>query len=178
MEICAKIHSTKYIHKYVYKKHDCAKVQVVSEKYGIIYHDEVSSFLNIRHASSSEATYRIFAYPMHQKSHSVMRLTVHLPNEQYIYFHNDNAAEVLPRTELKNSKLIAWFRLNSGPATKNPHIYPETPFYYSFDNKKLMWKKSVILIKIVRRMYNVSPNESEKYHLLLLLLHVVGSMNF
>lgn len=81
VELCASVHSVKYIHKYIYKGHDCANVQIVKEKDGFISHDEVTAFLNTRYVSSCEAAYRIFSYPMHEQSHSVFRLPVHLPQE-------------------------------------------------------------------------------------------------
>ena len=85
VEICASVHSIKYIHKYVYKGHDCANVQITAEG-GLLHHDEVSAFLNTRYVSSCEAAYRIFSYPMHKQFHAVIRLPVHLPQEQQVYF--------------------------------------------------------------------------------------------
>lgn len=177
VEICASVHSIKYIHKYVYKGHDCANVQVTAEG-SSLHHDEVTAFLNTRYVSPCEAAYRIFSYPMHEQSHTVIRLPVHLPEEQQVYFRNDNAAEALLRSELRNTQLIAWFNLNKDSKIKSPHIYPETPLYYVWDKSKCVWKKRSKFLKIIGRMYNVSPSESERYHLRLLLLHVVGATCF
>jgi hypothetical protein len=48
--------------------------------------DEVRSFLDARYFSAPEAIWRIFEFKMHDMSHAVIRLAVHLPNEQSVYF--------------------------------------------------------------------------------------------
>jgi len=48
---------------------------------------------------------------MHEQSHTVVRLAVHLPDQQQVYFTNDNAAEVLMHAELKSTTLIGWLNL-------------------------------------------------------------------
>ncbi len=35
---------------------------------------------------AAEACHRIFAFPLHGQIHSVMRLAVHLPNQQNVYY--------------------------------------------------------------------------------------------
>lgn len=81
VELCASVHSIKYIHKYVYKGHDCAYVQITAAEKGTLHHDEVSTFLNTRYVSPSEAAYRIFCFPMHEQSQTVIRFPVQLPHE-------------------------------------------------------------------------------------------------
>jgi len=41
-----------------------------------------------------------------------VRLRIHLPDEQQVYFTNDNAAEALMHSELKSIILIGWLNLN------------------------------------------------------------------
>lgn len=144
----------------------------------MLHHDEVTAFINTRYVSPCEGAYRIFSYPMHEQSHTIIRLPVHLPEEQQVYFHDDKAAEALLRSELKSTQLIAWFNLNKDPETKSPFIYPETPLHYTWDKTKCIWIKRSRFRKVIGRMYNVSPSESERYHLRLLLLHVVGATSY
>lgn len=47
-----------------------------------------------------------FAYSMHEQSHTVVRLAVHLPDVQQVYFSNDSAVEGLMHAELKSTALI------------------------------------------------------------------------
>ena len=49
VEICASVQSVKYIHKYIYKGHDCANVQVTSNNDLTLNHDEVTTYINTRY---------------------------------------------------------------------------------------------------------------------------------
>lgn len=60
-----------------------------------IYHDKINIFLNAPYVGPSEAAWRLFAYPMHDQSHTVVRLSVHLPDSQNVYFKNDAPEEAL-----------------------------------------------------------------------------------
>lgn len=88
VEICSSVRSIKYIHKYVYKGHDCCNIEVAVEN-DTLNHDEISVFLNARYVGPSEAAWRLFAYGMNDQSHTVVRLRVHLPDSQNVYFKND-----------------------------------------------------------------------------------------
>lgn len=116
VEICASVHSVKYLHKYIYKGHDCANLQVTVDQTSV-NHDEVTTYLNTRYVGSCEAAYRIFSYNMHEQSHTIVRLAVHLPDQQQVYFTNDNAAEALMHAELKSTTLIGWLNLNNHKQT-------------------------------------------------------------
>jgi len=175
VEICSSVRSIKYVHKYVYKGHDCCNMEMAAEN-DTLDHDEINVFLNARYVGPSEAAWRLFAYPMHDQSHSVVRLPVHLPDSQNVYFKNDAPEEALIQAELRTTQLVAWFKLNSNPTTRSPYIYPETPVHYVWS--KNAWHKRKIYTKTIGRMYNVSPSDSERYHLRLLLLHVVGATSF
>lgn len=175
VEICSSVRSIKYIHKYVYKGHDCCNLEVAAHG-DKLDHDEINQFLNARYVGPTEAVWRILAYPMHDQSHTVDRLPVHLPDLQNVYFRTDAPEDALIRAELNHTKLTAWFKLNSNPVTKSPYIYPETPVHYTWKNNQ--WNKRKNSCKIIGRMYSVSPSDSERYHLRLLLLHVIGATSF
>ncbi|KAL4101110.1 hypothetical protein QTP88_021130 [Uroleucon formosanum] len=175
VEICASVHSVKYLQKYIYKGHDCANLQVTVDQTSV-NHDEVTTYLNTRYVGSCEAAYRIFSYNMHEQSHTIVRLAVHLPDQQQVYFTNDNAAEALMHAELKSTTLIGWLNLNNHKQTKSPYSYPETPMHYVWNGKQ--WKKRVKYQPVIGRMYHVSPSDSERYYLRLLLLHVIGAKSF
>ena len=99
LEACMSIKSVKYLFKYVYKGHDCINLEV-SEKYN---HDEVKSYLDARWVTAPEATWRVSEYEMHVKSHTIIRLPVHLPGQQNVNFRSgtkDEAAERGTETHL------------------------------------------------------------------------------
>ena len=84
LEACMSLKCVKYLYKYVYKGHDCANV-VIDE---ILNHDEIKTYLDARYVSAPEAVWRIFEYRMHEQSHAIKRLPVHLEHCQYVFFQN------------------------------------------------------------------------------------------
>ena len=75
--------SVKYILKYIHKGNDCAHVEI---KGNTLRHDEILQYLNARYVGPHQAIFRIMQYKMHDKSHIIIRLAVHLPLQQNIYF--------------------------------------------------------------------------------------------
>ncbi|GBM80024.1 hypothetical protein AVEN_202537-1 [Araneus ventricosus] len=55
VEICSSIKSIKYILKYVYKGHDCAKIVFENNEQGSIAWDEIKTFLDAKYVSAAEA---------------------------------------------------------------------------------------------------------------------------
>ncbi|CAF1173465.1 unnamed protein product [Rotaria magnacalcarata] len=118
VEVCATVKSIKYLFKYVYKGHDCANIKLeLPVKDGATFAktlewDEIKAHLDARYASVPEAVWRLFEFPLHDKSHSIIRLAIHLPNMQPVYFAEGNELEALNRATEKDTTLIAWFKLN------------------------------------------------------------------
>ena len=81
-EACMTIKLVKYLYKYIYKGHDCAKVLINKQ----VNHGEINTFLNCRYVSAPEALWGIFEYPISEMSRNIIRLQVHLPDNQIIYF--------------------------------------------------------------------------------------------
>ncbi|XP_071575067.1 uncharacterized protein [Temnothorax nylanderi] len=75
VELCNSVKSIKYICKYVNKGSDQAVFALESEK------NEVKMYENGRYISSSEAVWRILAFPIHERYPSVFHLNVHLEND-------------------------------------------------------------------------------------------------
>ncbi|GBN33134.1 hypothetical protein AVEN_166455-1 [Araneus ventricosus] len=78
VEVCSSIKSVKYLYKYVYKRHDAASIRFENEN--ILVHDEILSFLDGRYVSAPEAMWRLNEFNLSEKSHTVVRLSVHLPD--------------------------------------------------------------------------------------------------
>jgi hypothetical protein len=84
IEACTTIKSVKYLFKYVYKGHDCANIKVTAKNE--LTHDEIETFLDARYVSAPEAFWRLSEYRLHDKSHTIIRLPLHLPRQQPVYF--------------------------------------------------------------------------------------------
>ncbi len=78
VEVCSTIRAIKYIHKYIYKGSDHATVELEQ--------DEIKSYISGRYIGASEAVWRLFEFPVHGETPSVMHLPVHLPGRQMVSF--------------------------------------------------------------------------------------------
>jgi len=55
--------------------------------------DEIKNFVDGRYVSASEAYWRIAQFKLQQKSHVVVTLPVHLPDQQSVMFMEDEEGE-------------------------------------------------------------------------------------
>ena len=72
VKICASVKAVKYIHKYIYKGHDCATLEVVG---GV---DEIKEYVDAQYIGPIEACWHIFEFGMHLELPTVYRLPMHL----------------------------------------------------------------------------------------------------
>ena len=171
VEICSSISSVKYLYKYVYKGHDRAAV-ALGEDNEI---NEISNYIDARYVSSCEAAWRIFEFDLHGQSHSVNRLPVHLEDQQTVTFRDDaNMDEVLESRAF--TKLTQFFHTCLLDPFARNLTYLEFPHHYVWKEKE--WCRRKRKVKLITRMYTVSPGESERFHLRLLLHSVKGPTSF
>ena len=76
---------------------------------------------------------------MHQQSHTVIRLAVHLPEQQRVYYKEGEEAAAAERASTKNTHLTAWFELNSNDESAHHFLYPEIPKHYVFNDRENKW---------------------------------------
>ncbi|XP_075188624.1 uncharacterized protein LOC142288848 [Anomaloglossus baeobatrachus] len=173
VEICGSIKSVKYLFKYIYKGHDKANVEIQQKT---LNHDESSTFVDSRYVSAPEAAWRIFAFPMHSQSHAIIRLAIHLPHQQQLYFFEDAQVEDVSKTLTTTSTLLEWFLLNQRDKNARQYLYREIPEHYVW---KKTWNPRLRGVStIIGRMYTVSLKDQERYCLRLLLLHVRGATSY
>nr|XP_047146315.1 uncharacterized protein LOC124819141 [Hydra vulgaris] len=126
VEACMSVKAVKYLYKYIYKGHDCANV-LINEQ---VNHDEINTFLDCRYVSAPEALWRIFEYPISHMSHSIIRLKVHLPENQIVYFREGEEQVALDRAAQRDTHLTAWFKLNSENEGANRYSYVDIPYHF------------------------------------------------
>ena len=112
---------------------------------------------------------------MHDHSHAIIRLPVHLPQKQPVYFREGQEEQALEKAQSNGTMLTAFFIYNASNPTDL--CYPEYPLHFTF-NKNKKWQPRKNATRIVSRMYSVSPKDIERYCLRLLLLHVSGPTCF
>lgn len=177
VEVCTSLKAIKYIYKYIYKGYDCANVTLRADGQQQLNYDEITNYVNCRYVSSPEAIWRLRENKMHDRSHTVMRIPVHLPNQQRITFEEGNEEEAIIAAQTGTTKLESWFRLNATDPTAHQFLYTEIPIHFVYIRNN--WQRRQRGgDKIVPRMYTVSPRDEERFYLRTLLLHVRGSESF
>ncbi|XP_015189382.1 PREDICTED: uncharacterized protein LOC107073306 [Polistes dominula] len=170
VEVCTSIKSVKYIFKYIYKGYDCAEIQITDN-------NEIDQYINSRYVSAPEAMWRLMEYKMHDRSHKINRLPVHLPREQMVVFKEGREEEAVRNSDLQQIQLLAWFKLNEEDPAARDYFYSEIPLHYTY--VKGVWKKRRnAYSKIITRLYAVPPSYKERFFLRLLLLNVKGATSF
>ncbi|KYM93650.1 ATP-dependent DNA helicase PIF1, partial [Cyphomyrmex costatus] len=112
---------------------------------------------------------------------TIVRLPVHLPNEQNIIFENKTIEETMITALNQVTMLIDYFNLNSRDEEARQYLYIEIPRYYLFKKEKIngkdiaRWVKRKSYYNCIGRMYSVSPTQIELFHLRLLLLTIKGA---
>lgn len=92
VELCTSVQVIKYIYTYVYKGHNRA-VAGLAQSDGS--KDEITSFVEACYLGSCEAAWSIFALPITERFPSVLRLALHGPNGQIVYYSEGEAAQQL-----------------------------------------------------------------------------------
>ena len=79
-----------YLHKHLTKGVDTIRVDVDAN---INELDDIQRYLNCRYVTSVEATWRLFEFKMHDRSHAVMLLPVYLSGFREIVFNQQDYVE-------------------------------------------------------------------------------------
>jgi hypothetical protein len=171
VEVCTTVKAVKYIHKYIYKGHDKATLQINEN-------DEVTRYLTCRYVGPSQASWSIFEFPTHEEYPTIMRLALHLPNQQNVVFDADTSVQGLEeRAEHARTTLMAFFNYNREHEDGRHLLYHEFPSHYVFLKKDGIWKPRQRDFAI-GRIYNCNPSIGERYYLRLLLVSVPGPTSF
>ncbi|CAF1287411.1 unnamed protein product [Rotaria sordida] len=147
VEICATVKSIKYLFKYIFKEHDCTNIKLqrpvqegAAAAQGTLEWDEIKEHLDARYVSAPVAAWRLFEFPLHDKSHAIIRLAIHLLNQQPIYFTEGNERQALERAAMKDTTLTAWFKLNSKNPDARQYLYHDIPQHSVFEHNGT-WKQ-------------------------------------
>ena len=177
------------------KGHDSAAV-IISEKQNdplqvtadsssvIIDHDEIKMYVESRYISPIEACWRILSLPLYNKSHTIIRLPVHLPNQQTVMIHSSPEDTTLENVINQTTMLLDYFALNARDKNAQQYAYVQIPKYYTFKTKEenntkiRCWEKRKGSFNCIGRIYSVSPSSVELFHLRLLLLNIKGATSF
>jgi hypothetical protein len=98
------IRSIKYMYKYIYKGGDKAEIKLQTDN-NAIDHDEVERYINGRCVGASEGCWHILRKEVQKKSHTIVRMPVHLEGQQSVIFSED-ASEEEVQEEIEKKKML------------------------------------------------------------------------
>ena len=100
-----------------------------------ITNDEIQRYVMGRYISASEAFWRMYDFPIHDRYPPVMKLPCHLEDEQAVLFDEDKASDAA-NAGPPTTKLTDWFRLNNEDINASMILYPDIPKYYIWNGRK------------------------------------------
>src|SRR6266849_3565609 len=175
VESIASVKAVKYIFKYVYKGHDCTTMQFGTAQ------DEIKLYLDARYVGSCEANWCLYFFEVQDHEPSVLRLVVHLPQQQAVVIcpSRDTLQQALQWHENRDTTLTGWFKAN---ALHQDGVINNT-LYQDFSNR-MVWNKTTHAWTIsqrsfqIGRMYYAYPSSGEHFYLHLLLTVVTGATSY
>jgi len=124
VEVVSSIKSIKYLYKYIYRGHDAAAITIEPITNNVIIdHDKIHNFIETRFVGPAQACWRILEKKLQDKSHTIIRLPVHLPNQQNIINENEAFEETMNFTLNQVTMLSDYFSLNSRDIEAKQIIY-------------------------------------------------------
>lgn len=184
VECCNYAMAIKYICKYINKGSDQVTFSVNTQS-----RDEIERFISGRYISSSEATWRIFGFHIHNHYPPVTPLEVHLENRQRIYFTPENAIHLI--TNPRDTTLLGFSKPCQEDEFARTLLYIEVPSYFTWSKTDYKFKKrtnrggipvpdfpSYYKAHALGRIHSVHPKMVDCFHLRMLLHHVRGPTSF
>ncbi|GBL91700.1 hypothetical protein AVEN_152479-1 [Araneus ventricosus] len=101
-------------------------------------------FVEGRYVSAPEAMWRLNEFNLSQMNlicQTVVRLAVHLPQQQPIVYQDGQEAQAIERAALRKTTLTSWFELNKNDPSAHNISYSDIPQYYVFDKSTTNWNK-------------------------------------
>ncbi|GBM64243.1 hypothetical protein AVEN_167268-1 [Araneus ventricosus] len=130
VEVCTSLRAVKYIYKYIYKGFDCANMVLTAEQ---VQYNEIANYIDAWYVSAPEAMWRLLGSHMHDRSHAVMRLPVHLPNQKRVAFKDGHEGEAFEAARSRQTMLESWFQLNQSDPDAQTLLYTDIPYNYVYD---------------------------------------------
>ena len=88
--------------------------------------------MNSRFMTSSEGYWRVCSFDTHGRDPSIQRLAVHEKFSQLITFNEENPEEAI--SNVKDTTLLAWFKLNEKDPEARKFMYHEIPEHYVWNS--------------------------------------------
>lgn len=93
---------------------------------------------------------------MHNKSHAVTVLPIHLKDEVYKFVDEDLTIEDIGKVKLSTTKLLQFFELNKNDPEARRYLYEEIPIHYVWKTQDMQWKPRKRFLPTISRVSFVS----------------------
>ncbi|KAI5396394.1 hypothetical protein KIW84_062559 [Lathyrus oleraceus] len=182
MEWCNQSTSIKYLFKYINKGYDRITAAIVPNDDGTSNQpqniDEIKQYIDCRYVSPSEASWRIFSFPIHGRKPAVERLYFHCEGQNSVYYTDfDRINTVLEKPSVTESMFTSWFEANCKYPEAQNLTYSKFVSKFVYVKKKREWKPRQKGYTIGRLIW-VPPTTGELYYLRLMLTHVKGPRSY
>ncbi|RID75775.1 hypothetical protein BRARA_B02803 [Brassica rapa] len=131
-----------------------------------------------KYITACESSWRILAFPTHLRTTSVEKLGFHLPDQELVFFDEDEPIEsILNKKTVNQSMFLAWFIANRKYAEARELTYAEFPtkFVWKSGTRKWVPRKRGFAIG---RIAHIQPSGDELYFLRVLLNWVRGPTSY
>ncbi|CAN1799651.1 ATP-dependent DNA helicase PIF1 [Linum perenne] len=173
VEFCNKSRAIKYLFKYINKPPDRAMAAVVGDQ-----SDEIKAFMDCRYLTAGEACWRLFKFDLYSNFPSVMRLSYHLPGQQFVYSNANSSIDQLVESEMAHTSMfLEWMKKNKSCPAARQYTYVEFPQHYTWIPKDKIWRERQKKVMIAR-LYYCHPSSEERFYLRMLLHVVKGCTSF
>jgi len=139
--------------------------------------DEIQTFADMRIIGPSEVFWRYGDYGLHHRYPTCTSLTIHLENEQTVYFEEDDDLVAMLNDPQKATQLQAFYNLNrDNPTEENVTLkYVDFPEKYVWHQRSKTWEKRKEVTSIKKEAIGtlplLQPNMGDIFYLKLLLTH-------
>ncbi|CAN7050018.1 unnamed protein product [Brassica rapa subsp. trilocularis] len=188
VEWCCRSGAIKYLFKYITKGVDRATMLIEENESGGISHgdknkpkdmiNEIDRYVQCRYISACEASWRLFAFPIHYNQPNVVKLPLHLPGEHMSLFdQSDDLAEFVSRENSERTMLTAFFEACNIYEEAKDLTYVEFPSRFVYHASGREWTPRQQGEAIGRVVY-ISPAAGDLYFLRILINVVRGPKGF
>ena len=120
-------------------------------------------------------------FEMQEHTPPIVRLQVHLPDEQTVVLNAataGNLQDVVERTADKDTTLTGWFKFNAQNVHFRHLLYQDFPSKLVWNKGESIWTERQQDTFALGRMYHAHPTSGERFYLRLLLTSVRGATSF
>ncbi|CAN7077420.1 unnamed protein product, partial [Brassica oleracea var. botrytis] len=188
VEWCCRSSAIKYLFKYIIKGVNRATMLLEESDSACSSHGdkkkkadtvkEIDRFIQGRYISACEASWRIFAFPIHYNQPNVVKLPLHLPGQHRAVFdQSDDLAEFISREDADKTMLTAFVEACNTYEEARELTYIEFPSRFVYHPSDKTWTPRQQGEAIGRVVY-ISPGAGDLYFFRILINVVRGPRGF